>query len=307
MRIFVTGGTGFLSAHLLSRLVKETVELGVLIRPSGDLWRIQDLTDRLQIVRGDLGKISAWQEELRKFHPDVIIHLAWAGVGNKHRNDSQQIDANLMPTVALTRLGIEAGAKTFIGLGSQAEYGPLNKRISEEDVANPTTLYGTAKLAACILMKQLCEQAGVRFAWLRVFSTYGPMEDPDWMIPYLIRTLLGGEKPALTACEQKWDYLFGPDAAEAIWQIALSPNANGIFNLGSGQVYTLRKIVETIRDMIDPALELGFGQVPYRPDQVMHLEADISRLRAATGWTPATPLEEGLRQTIEWHSKQKRA
>jgi UDP-glucose 4-epimerase len=253
MRVFVTGGTGFLGAHLLRRIAREKVEIGALIRPSAKVWRIEDLTHRLQIIRGDLANISSWQEEFRKFHPDTIIHLAWSGVGNKHRNDQQQIEANLMPTVALTRLAIESCAKTFIGLGSQAEYGPLNKKISEDEPPKPSTLYGAAKLSTCIVTQALCEQATVRFAWLRVFSTYGPMEDPDWMIPYLIRKLLAGEKPSLTACEQKWDYLFGLDAAEAIWQVASNQGANGIFNLGSGHVYTLRKIVETIRDMINPS------------------------------------------------------
>src|SRR5436853_4032228 len=122
------------------------------------------------------------------------------------------------------------------------------------------------------------------------------------MIPYLILGLLRGEKPALTACEQKWDYLFGPDAADAIWSVLQAPSATGVFNLGSGSVASLRKIVETIRDAINPKLQLGIGEVPYRPDQVMHLEADISRLTQATGWTPATALEEGLRRTVAWHA-----
>jgi nucleoside-diphosphate-sugar epimerase len=129
------------------------------------------------------------------------------------------------------------------------------------------------------------------------------MEEAEWMIPYLIRTLQKGEKPSLTACEQRWDYLFATDAAEAIWQTAVSPAAHGVFNLGSGQVYTLRQIVEQIRDNIDPKLPLGFGEVEYRPDQVMHLEADISRLTAATGWAPGTPIDRGIELDVQWHRR----
>jgi nucleoside-diphosphate-sugar epimerase len=203
----------------------------------------------------------------------------------------------------LVELAREVGCKHFIGLGSQAEYGPLNKKISESDPTEPTTLYGATKLAACHLTRQLCAQFGIGWAWLRVFSTYGPMEDLSWMIPYLIRAVLKGERPALTACEQRWDYLFGPDAAEAIWAVARS-QAPGVFNLGSGKAESLRKIVETLRDAIDPKLPLGIGEVAYRPDQVMHLEADIGRLTKATGWSPGTSLEEGLKQTVAWHKSQ---
>jgi nucleoside-diphosphate-sugar epimerase len=59
------------------------------------------------------------------------------------------------------------------------------------------------------------------------------------------------------------------------------------------------------RDMIDPSLPLGFGEVPYRPDQVMHLEANIARLQAATGWAPRVSLAEGLAKTVEWRREQR--
>ena len=303
MKVLLTGATGFLGAHLFRRLLRERVEVALLLREHSDTRRIDPITSSATIIRGDLRDLGTANEAIQKFRADTVIHTAWAGVMNKFRNEALQLDDNLMPTINLLRLALDNGCRNFIGLGSQAEYGPANKIISESEPAKPTTLYGATKLATSILAEQLCAQAGARFAWLRVFSTYGPGEDPEWMIPYLIRKLLAGEKPALTACEQKWDYLYAADAAEAIWSVVNS-NASGVFNLGSGQVYTLRHIVEQIRDQIDPALPLGFGEVPYRPDQVMHLQADISRLTAATGWRPLTSLEQGIAEDIVWYKKE---
>jgi nucleoside-diphosphate-sugar epimerase len=140
----------------------------------------------------------------------------------------------------------------------------------------------------------------MRFAWLRLFSAYGPMDDSGWMIPSLIQQLLRRERPLLTAGTQLWDYLYVADAARAIAQVALTPQASGMFNLGSGRPETIRSVAERIRDAIDPKLPLGLGEVPFRPDQVMHLEADIGRLRATTGWSPEIDLNEGLRRTIAW-------
>ena len=141
---------------------------------------------------------------------------------------------------------------------------------------------------------------GVGFTWLRLFSAYGPADTPQWMIPYTILTLLKRQKPALTLGEQRWDYLYVEDAVRAIWRAAISPEARGIVNLGSGEAYGIRSIAERIRDLIGPDLPIGFGEVPYRPDQIMHLQADISRLKEATGWAPQVSLDDGLRRTVEW-------
>jgi UDP-glucose 4-epimerase len=301
VKILVTGATGFLGAHIVRRLAREDVQIGLLIRPSSNLWRIEPLPKNATVIAGSLGDLP--KQEILEFAPEVIIHAAWHGVTSQYRNDPAQIAENLDPTVNLVELAREAGSKHFIGLGSQAEYGPLNKKISETDPAEPSTLYGATKLAACHLTRQLCAQFQMRWSWLRVFSTYGPLEDISWMIPYLIRALLRSEKPALTKCEQQWDYLFGADAADAVWSVVKS-GTTGVFNLGSGRAESLRKIVETLRDAIDPKLPLGIGEVPYRPDQVMHLEADVSRLMKATGWAPKTSIEDGLKETVAWHRMQ---
>lgn len=172
--------------------------------------------------------------------------------------------------------------------------------IREELPTRPTTLYGITKLSAYLLADHLCAAAGMRFAWLRIFSTYGPMDDPSWMIPYLILKLLDRQKPSLTPGTQVWDYLHVEDAARAIAGVASSASASGVFNLGSGSRRAIREIVTLVRDQVDPTLPLGFGEVPFRPDQVMHLEADVARLRDQTGWSPAISLEDGIRQTVAW-------
>ena len=138
---------------------------------------------------------------------------------------------------------------------------------------------------------------------MRLFSSYGPGDDPSWLIPSLILKLLADERPALTAGEQKWDYIYAADAAEAILQTAVSPNAEGIFNLGSGQARPLREIIETVRDLVRPGAPLGFGEVPYRPDQVMFLEANIDRLKRLADWSPRTLLAEGLRRTVVFYTQ----
>jgi|SRR5579863_2240861 len=301
MRIFLTGASGFVGSHLLEQLAGSEHKTAILLRPKGNRQRIEKWLDRVEVIEGELSRQETWSDALNRFAPETVIHLAWGGVLNKSRDDVGQVQ-NVTDTIELVKTAHQAGATAWIGLGSQAEYGPCNRRIDENQPTNPTTLYGTSKLASCWLARSLCAKLGLRFAWLRLFSSFGPGDDPSWMIPSLILKLLSGGRPALTGCEQLWDYLYVADAAEAILMTALSANAEGVFNLGSGEAWPLREVVESIRDLVKPGAPLGFGEIPYRPDQVMHLEADISRLKNIVGWRPRTSLAEGLKKTVAFYS-----
>ncbi|HEU5397530.1 MAG TPA: hypothetical protein VFV81_10195, partial [Verrucomicrobiae bacterium] len=77
----------------------------------------------------------------------------------------------------------------------------------------------------------------------------------------------------------------------------------GVFNLGAGEARPLKDVIELIRRETKSPLDPAYGAIPYRPDQVMHLEADISKLSAATGWRPQTSLEAGIGETVAFEKK----
>lgn len=294
--VLVTGASGFIGAATVQALRASGAPVAVLLRDPSRSGRLRDLAG-VMVVQGDLKDPASYRDALKTLGPETILHLAWGGVAGADRNAPSQYD-NVLATHALLEAALAAGATRFVGFGSQAEYGPHEGRLDETMATRPTTLYGAAKLATYLLCERRCALAGLSFAWVRIFSTFGPGDSPDTMISYLVRALLAGQRPALTTAEQEWDYLFVEDAGEAIAALARS-NATGIFNLGSGQAARLRDIITQVRDLVDPALPLGFGEVPYRPDQVMHLEADISALHQATGWSPRRSLREGLALTVE--------
>ena len=303
-RILLTGGTGFIGARVLRRLLGQGREVAVLLRKSGDTRRIADLLGQCHRIAGDLSELAASSDAIAAFQPEAVLHLGWGGVKASDRDSEVQL-LNVSAALDLYRITAQAGCTHFVGLGSQAEYGLLAGRIREDAATHPTTLYGTAKLATGQLLQRASQVSGRTCVWLRLFAAYGPDDNRDWLVPYLIRQLLDARKPSLTPAEQVWDYLHVDDAANAVIA-AMQSGVCGTFNLGSGQGRPLRDIVTLVRDAIDPALPLGFGEVAYRSDQVMHLESDITALCAATGWAPSVRLDDGIAATVDWYKRRAR-
>ena len=300
MRVLLTGATGFVGSHVLARLLRDGEHsVACIVRAGSDPWRIANLLDRVTLIEGDLARSDQLTEPVGRFSPQVVLHLAWDEVAARERSPMLQLD-NVQHTVELVKLAPAVGASHFIGVGSQAEYGPCLQCIEEQQPTRPTTFYGTAKLCAGLLAERASQALGLRFAWLRLFCAYGPMDAPSCLVPTVGRALLRGERPATTRGEQLWDFLYVGDAAEAIHAVSVSPSASGVFNLGSGRTYTVRSVIERLRDLIRPGAELGLGDLAYHADQVMHLEANVGRLRRATGWDAATDLDTGLSRTVAW-------
>lgn len=301
MRCLVTGATGFVGSHLVRLLLQKGNEVSVLMRPNSNHWRIGDILSTVRVIHSEIAAVKQVSDEIRSLKPDVVFHLAWHG-GNsyKYQNDPSQIFENLYGSLELVQIAKEAGSQRWVGLGTSVEYGKYEIPITESLRPMPNTLYGISKYCTCLAAQKFSQLYEINFVWLRPFWIYGPYDDPLRMLPSVILALLRGEKPALTLGEQRWDYLYVEDAVDAIWRAATTSSAQGVFNLGSGEAHTIKSIVERVRDLIDHNLPLGFGEVPYRPDQIMHLQADISRLKQVAGWSPQVSLDEGLRRTVDW-------
>jgi UDP-glucose 4-epimerase len=301
MRCLVTGASGHLGSYLARRLLDCGEEVCALVRPGNNLWRLEGILHRVRLIRVDLRDLQEASEGIHKLSPDAVFHCAWSGVTSDTRNRPDHLIQNINAGLRLFEIVQAAGCRCWVGIGSQAEYGRQAEPLREDMIPHPDTAYGVAKLCLGKLLQTLCEESNVRYVWLRLLATYGPRDNPKHLVPSVIEKLLERSRPSLTAGEQFWDYLYIEDAVEAIQRVANTPLAQGIYNLASGEAHSVREIVNRLRDLIDPSLPLGFGDIPYGPDGVFHLQADVTRLHKATGWFPKTSLETGLRKTLDWH------
>ena len=296
----ITGPTGAVGTALCEILAKNKVEVYAVVRPgSGRAARLGNVAG-IRMVSCDASELQSLSQKLAGVRADAFFHLAWAKTVGQGRNDMPAQIENIRYTIDAVRSAAALGCRVFLGAGSQAEYGRVDHALTPETPCFPENGYGMAKLCAGEMSREECRRLGVEYIWPRILSVYGPRDGESSMISSVTRALLKGEKPALTAGEQIWDFLYSADAAEALYRLALSGSDGEVYPLGSGSSRPLREYIEMLRDAIDPALPLGFGEVPYGDRQVMHLEADLTALARDTGYTPATDFAEGIRKTIDW-------
>lgn len=293
----VTGPTGAIGNALCKKLMSEGIIVYAIVRPGSP--RCKMLPQGVQVIGCDLSELSTLPERLNRA-ADAFYHLAWEKTTGEGRNDVDAQLLNVRYAVEAVRAAHRIGCRVFIGVGSQAEYGRVEGMLRPDTPVFPENGYGIAKLCAGQMTRLECCKLGIEHVWIRVLSVYGPYDGASSMITSTIRKLLVGERPALTAGLQQWDYLYSADAAEALYLCARQGRNGAIYPLGSGDSIPLRLYIEKVRDAIDPALPLGFGEVSYGPQQVMHLQADISALRTDTGFAPRTPFNQGIRNTIDW-------
>ncbi len=306
-RVVITGATGAIGMALIAKCIEDGIEAVVLVNPNSK--RIERIPDDplVHIIKCGLEDLAtADPDNLGIDAPkdgtaaDAFFHLAWGGTFGDCRNDKALQDKNAEYALDAVRLAGRLGCGVFVGAGSQAEYGRVSGMLRPDTDCNPENEYGRAKLRASSETRKLAHELGIRHIWPRILSVYGPYDGEKTMVMSLISALLEGGRPSLTKGEQMWDYLYADDAADAMMLMAEHGRDGAIYPLGSGTARPLCEYVKIIRDIIDPKLELGFGEVAYSDRQVMHLCADISDLKQDTGFTPAFGFEEGAKRTIEY-------
>lgn len=296
----ITGATGAIGMALVKEMISRGIEVTVFVRGDsarGDRIPTSPLVKRVECALDQMADFAVPEGE--KY--DVFFHFAWAGTTGEARNDMFLQNLNVKYTLDAVALAEKMGCHTFIGAGSQAEYGRVEGKLSASTPAFPENGYGMAKLCAGQMSRVMCEKKGIRHLWARILSVYGPYDGANSLVTSTIRKLVDGETPSCTAGEQIWDYLYSADAAKAFVAMAERGVDGRVYCLGGGKTRMLREYIEAIRDAVDPKAPLGLGDLPYPPKQVMYLCADISALIEDTDFEPQTKFEDGIRETVAWY------
>lgn len=296
-RCVISGATGAIGTALVQELVSQGIQVLVLARK--DSARLANLPKHplVQIKNCSLDELSTLENDTGPCY-DVFYHFAWAGTSGPARNDMYLQTENIRYSLDAVGAAKRFGCHTFIGAGSQAEYGRVSGFLHPDTPAFPEMGYGYAKLCAGLMTRDLAHQLGLEHVWVRVLSVYGPHDAAQSMVMSTIQKLRNGEVPSFTPAEQLWDYLYSGDAARAFRLLGEKGIDGCTYVLGSGSAEPLRSYILKIRDAVAPGAEIAIGALPYAPRQVMHLQADTSALKEDTGWEPKTAFADGIAQIL---------
>ncbi|MBQ3056500.1 MAG: NAD(P)-dependent oxidoreductase [Clostridia bacterium] len=302
-RAVITGATGAIGRALIDELLQNGIEILALCRREG---RVRELPTHplLRIQYCALSELSALQRKSEKSY-DVFYHFGWAGTNGAERNTPHLQCDNIRYALDAVCAAKRLGCHTFIGAGSQAEYGRVTDALTPTTPTFPENGYGIAKLAAGGLTRLAASAIGIRHIWVRILSVYGPHDNEKSLVSSTILSLMRGKAPQFTKGEQLWDFLYSRDAACALYLLAERGKHEMVYPLGSGKARPLKEHLLQLRDTVAPQVPLEFGAIPYAKDQVMHLCADITAITADTGWRPTTSFSDGIRETAAWWSARK--
>lgn len=310
--VLVTGADGFIGSHLVEALVRRGAKVTALALYNAfdrHGW-LDDLDEKtrgtLNIVRGDIR--DPRQVETLCQGQSAIFHLAaLIGIPYSYQAASSYVQVNVQGTLNVLEGARAAKVGRVVHTSTSEVYGTaLRRPIDEGHPLQGQSPYSASKIGADMMAESYARSFGLPVITLRPFNTYGPRQSERAVLPTVIRQVVD------PACQEirigdltpARDFTFVADTVEAFIKVAEldDGHAGTTFNAGTGRMVTVGDALETIRRLTGCTKPIRQETVRRRPEnsEVMALQADHSRLTAASGWTPAVSLEQGLEATIRW-------
>ncbi|MEV0966361.1 MULTISPECIES: SDR family NAD(P)-dependent oxidoreductase [unclassified Streptomyces] len=308
----VTGAEGFIGSHLTESLVASGHRVRAMAQYNsfssyGWLETLpQDVLDQVEIVLGDVrdpGSVRALAEGA-----DTVYHLAaLIAIPYSYRAPHSYVDTNVTGTLNVLEAVRALGTPRLVHTSTSETYGTAQTvPITEDHPINTQSPYAASKAGGDRLADSYHASFGTPVVTLRPFNTFGPRQSMRAVIPTVIGQIAAGKHTiTLGGLRPTRDFTYVTDTAAAFLAVGTAPAEAVVgrtLNAGTGGEISIGDLVGLIGKVMDTDLDIREDEQRIRPadSEVMRLVADATRLREATGWTPALDLEQGLARTVEF-------
>ncbi|CAG0995433.1 MAG: GDP-mannose 4,6-dehydratase [Candidatus Methanoperedens sp.] len=293
--VLVTGATGFVGPYLVKELLGSKALIKVLsMNKTGNLTGIED---KITLVRGNIMDPGSLENVMQDV--DIVFHLAAvSNVNYAIAHPKETFGTNATGTLNMLEEARKNKVSKFVYISSSHVYGPPQYLpMDEKHPINPQEPYSASKAAAEMLVNIYALNYGLKTAIIRPFNMYGPGQSQDFIIPSIINQAFKKDMIELGNLTPTRDLLYITDAIEGMLTIA--EQGEGVYNLGSSVETSIKEVVETIINIIDPAKKYVSIESRRRSNaiDIPRMCADVSKLKKL-GWLPGVDLKEGLMITI---------
>lgn len=301
-RVVVTGATGFVGANLVRRLLHDGHDVHLLVRPSFRPWRIESIRGDVRVHEAALEDQDLVYGCLEAVQPAWVFHLATHGAYPSQTDVDQITRTNVLGTTNLVEAALRIGFESFVHTGSSSEYGFKDHPAAETERLEPNSHYAVTKAAATMYCRFTGQSRGVQLSTLRLYSVYGPWEEPTRLVPCLVVSGLQGLFPPLVDPSIARDFVYVDDVVDALVLAASTPDqeSGAIYNVGTGVQTTLAEAVEIARNAFGIAAEPRWGSMETRGWDTSVWIADSSEIRRKLRWRPRHDFADGLGRFSAW-------
>ena len=301
-RAIVTGAGGFIGANVARRLLHVGVDPYLLTAPGSSRWRLEELAAHAPIVEVDLADTDGVARAVMTARADYVFHLAAHGAYSWQTDHAPILRTNVIGTSNLLEACLPNGFETFVNTGTSSEYGLKDHAPAEDEPLDPNSTYAVSKAAATILCRQVADRSDANVCTLRLYSAYGPWEEPKRLIPALVVEGLRGRLPPLVDPTIARDFVWVEDVVDAYLAAATSMHEEpgAVYNVGTGVQTTIAEAVEITRDVLGVEAQPQWGSMPPRDWDTSCWIADSSKIRELLGWQPTLGVEAGMTAYAEW-------
>ena len=300
MKILITGANGFIGSFVVEKALGRGWEVLGVVRKDSDLWRLQEIG--FSEVRA-INRYSEILEVMCDYKPDAVIHLA-AYVKKHHVFDDAYIlsDSIVSYTTVVLDAMRECGVNKLVYAGTSFEYGRDKEPHAISDSLRPYDLYAALKVAAEDVIRYYVDTYSLDAVVIRPFFVFGYRDNPNKLIPYMVRKALKGEEVDLTGGEQELDYIYVKDVADIFLNAAIADlRGFWVFNAGRGETITLRDMGRILEEIIGKTLPFRWGKRPYGDKEIMYLKADITAAVNYLKWRPSFDVRSGLEEVVAYY------
>ncbi len=290
-KVVVTGANCFVGKHLIDELLNDGYFVYAVVRSNFDYKN-----KNLKVVKASMEEYDSLPEKI-KDNCYAFFHIAWDGTRGKTRLEEDRQKNNYINSIKAVASAQKLKCKVFVGAGSQAEYGVLNKVISEEDTPTPNTAYGKYKLK---FTNYLLAQQNKSFKTIipRFFSLFGEGDNPQTVIESTLDKMLVNEDCDFTPAVQYWNFMYIKDCVKAMIYL-MENNGSGIYNFATLDTRRLKQFILELKKITKSKSKLNFGALPYPNNNVVSIRPNISKLINA-GFNQFTPFNEAIENIINY-------